>query len=228
MTAFTCSDDLFEALKGGIGPLAPTDFAMEQDPHDRTVVLRVTAERILALLSALKQPQHGVFTTLIDLFGTDHLEREQRFDVYYLLLSLQYNLRIVVKVAADETTSVPSATSLFSAADWYERELWDMYGVSFSDHPDLRRILTDYGFQGHPLRKDFPLTGHVEVRYDATQARVIYEPVQLQQEFRNFDFLSPWEGTKYVLPGDEKAPVAHAVAPTPPTTPAKAASGEKA
>ena len=132
-------------------------------------------------------------------------EREKRFDVVYHLLSPYKNQRIRVKVQADEDTQVPSAIPVFPAANWYERETFDLYGVLFSNHPDLCRILTDYGFSGHPLRKDFPLTGHVEVRYDDEAKRVVYEPVKLVQEFRSFDYLSPWEGTTYVLPGDEKA-----------------------
>ena len=131
--------------------------------------------------------------------------REKRFDVVYHLLSPYKNTRIRVKLQADEETQVPSAISVFPAANWYERETFDLYGILFSDHPDLRRILTDYGFSGHPLRKDFPVTGHVEVRYDDEAKRVVYEPVKLVQEFRQFDYLSPWEGTEYVLPGDEKA-----------------------
>jgi len=145
------------------------------------------------------------FVSIIDVCGADYPSREKRFDVVYHLLSPTRNLRIRVKVEADEETLVPSVTGVWPGADWYERETYDLYGVLFSGHPDLRRILTDYGFEGHPLRKDFPLTGFVEVRYDDEAKRVIYEPVELKQEFRNFDFLSPWEGTDYVLPGDEKA-----------------------
>ncbi|MGP2493095.1 NADH-quinone oxidoreductase subunit C [Mesorhizobium sp. PUT5] len=145
------------------------------------------------------------FVSIIDVCGADYPSREKRFDVVYHLLSPTRNLRIRVKVEADEETLVPSVTGVWPGADWFERETYDLYGVLFSGHPDLRRILTDYGFEGHPLRKDFPLTGFVEVRYDDEAKRVIYEPVELKQEFRNFDFLSPWEGTDYVLPGDEKA-----------------------
>ncbi len=145
------------------------------------------------------------FVSLIDICGVDHPEREERFDVAYHLLSPVRNQRIRLKVATDETTPVPSACAVFPAADWFEREAYDLYGILFSDHPDLRRILTDYGFDGYPLRKDFPLTGYVEVRYDDEEKRVVYQPVRLPQEFRDFDFLSPWEGTDYVLPGDEKA-----------------------
>ena len=142
------------------------------------------------------------FSTLIDIAGADYPARPERFEVVYHLLSMTKNLRLRVKIPAGEDTPVPSACAVWPAADWYEREAFDMYGILFSDHPDLRRILTDYGFHGYPLRKEFPLTGHVEVRYDEEQKRVVYEPVKLTQEYRNFDFLSPWEG---MLPGDEKA-----------------------
>jgi len=135
----------------------------------------------------------------------DYPSRDQRFDVVYHLLSPKLNLRIRVKVPTDESTAVPSIIEVFPGSDWFEREAYDLYGVVFTGHPDMRRLLTDYGFEGHPLRKDFPLTGFVEVRYDDELKRVVYEPVRLTQEFRNFDFLSPWEGTDYVLPGDEKA-----------------------
>ncbi len=145
------------------------------------------------------------FICLIDICGVDWPGREKRFDVVYHLLSPKQNLRVRVKVACDEDEAVPSLTEIWAAADWFEREAYDLYGILFSDHPDLRRILTDYGFEGHPLRKDFPLTGFVEVRYDDELKRVVNEPVRLTQEFRSFDFLSPWEGTDYVLPGDEKA-----------------------
>jgi NADH-quinone oxidoreductase subunit C len=141
----------------------------------------------------------------MELCGVDYPERENRFDVVYCLLSLTQNHRVRIKITASENTLVPSATSVFSSAGWWEREAWDLFGIYFSGHPDLRRILSDYGFEGHPLRKDFPLTGYVEVRYDDEQKRVVYEPVKLTQEFRNFDFLSPWEGVQQMLPGDEKA-----------------------
>ncbi len=145
------------------------------------------------------------FVSIIDISGVDYPARLKRFDVVYHLLSPRQNQRIRVRVQTDEETPVPSVTGVFPGADWFEREIYDLYGMLFTGHPDLRRILTDYGFEGHPLRKDFPLTGFVEVRYDADVQRVVYEPVELKQEFRNFDFLSPWEGTDYVLPGDEKA-----------------------
>ncbi|MCJ7994665.1 NADH-quinone oxidoreductase subunit C [Rhizobium cremeum] len=167
--------------------------------------LTATPENVIALLTFLRDDVQCGFVNLIDICGVDYPEREDRFDVVYHLQSPRQNLRIRVKVATGEDKPVPSACSVFPGADWFERETWDMYGVLFTDHPDLRRILTDYGFEGHPLRKDFPTTGFVEVRYDDNAKRVVYEPVELKQEFRNFDFLSPWEGTDYVLPGDEKA-----------------------
>ena len=145
------------------------------------------------------------FTVLIDICGVDWPQRETRFDVVYHLLSLSRNLRVRLKLRTDENTPVPTVTAIFPAANWFERETFDMYGIAFADHPDLRRLLTDYGFSGHPLRKDFPLTGFVELRYDDEQKRVVYRPVQLVQEFREFDFMSPWEGAPYILPGDEKA-----------------------
>ncbi|WP_420960105.1 NADH-quinone oxidoreductase subunit C [Brucella sp. IR073] len=167
--------------------------------------LVVPAEKIVPTLTFLRDDDLCQFVSFTDLSGVDYPERAKRFDVVYQLLSPRRNLRIRVKVQADETTLVPSATAVYPGAEWYEREAYDMYGILFSGHPDLRRILTDYGFDGYPLRKDFPLTGYVEVRYDDELKRVIYQPVELRQEFRNFDFLSPWEGTDYVLPGDEKA-----------------------
>ncbi|MFD3262429.1 NADH-quinone oxidoreductase subunit C [Phenylobacterium ferrooxidans] len=145
------------------------------------------------------------FAQLIDLCGVDYPERPQRFDVVYHLLSLTKNQRLRLKVQTDEDTAVPTVTGVYPCADWYEREAFDMYGIFFEGHPDLRRILTDYGFHGHPLRKDFPMTGYVELRYDDELKRVVYEPVK-SVEFRNWDFLSPWEGADYVLPGDEKSP----------------------
>jgi NADH-quinone oxidoreductase subunit C len=162
-------------------------------------------EAIARVLTFLRDDPRCLFYSFIDLCGVDYPGREKRFDVVYHLLSPRHNSRIRVKVETDEVTPVPSVIDVFPAANWFEREAYDLYGILFSGHPDLRRILTDYGFEGYPLRKDFPLTGFVEVRYDEEQKRVVYEPVKLQQEFRNFDFLSPWEGTDYVLPGDEKA-----------------------
>jgi NADH-quinone oxidoreductase subunit C len=169
------------------------------------LTILVDAARIVEVVTFLRDDPACRFVSFIDLCGVDYPGRERRFDVVYHLLSPAHNTRIRIKVEADETTPVPSIIDVFPAANWFEREAYDLYGILFSGHPDLRRILTDYGFEGHPLRKDFPLTGFVEVRYDDEQKRVVYERVKLQQEFRNFDFLSPWEGTDYVLPGDEKA-----------------------
>jgi NADH-quinone oxidoreductase subunit C len=163
-------------------------------------------DRIIEVLTQLRD--RFDFQQLLDVCGVDYPERAERFDVVYHLLSLTRNARVRVKVSTDETAPVPSAIPVFPSAGWFEREAFDMYGMLFEGHPDMRRLLTDYGFQGHPLRKDFPMTGYVEVRYDEEQKRVVYEPVKLTQEYRNFDFLSPWEGADYpaaILPGDEKA-----------------------
>jgi NADH-quinone oxidoreductase subunit C len=170
----------------------------------------VPRPRIKEVLQKLRDDPALLMGQLMDICGADYPDRPERFDVVYHLLSLKHNARVRVKVQTDETSPVPSVVDLYSAAGWYERECWDLFGVAFSNNPDLRRILTDYGFEGHPLRKDFPLTGYVEVRYDDEQKRVVYEPVKLVQDFRNFDFMSPWEG---MLAGDEKA--------TPPTPEAK-------
>ncbi|OHV72128.1 NADH-quinone oxidoreductase subunit C [Ensifer sp. LCM 4579] len=169
------------------------------------LTLAVEAENLIALLTFLRDDVQCGFVSFIDICGVDYPQRPERFDVVYHLLSPRQNLRVRVKVATAEDEPVPSATAVYPGADWFEREAYDMYGILFTGHPDLRRILTDYGFEGYPLRKDFPLTGFVQVRYDDEVKRVVYEPVELRQEFRNFDFLSPWEGTDYVLPGDEKA-----------------------
>jgi NADH-quinone oxidoreductase subunit C len=163
------------------------------------------ATEIVSVLTFLRDDAECGFACFIDICGVDYPQREKRFDVVYHLLAPYKNRRIRVKVETDEDTPVPSAISVFPSANWYERETFDLYGVLFSGHPDLRRILTDYGFSGHPLRKDFPLTGYVEVRWDDEVKRVVYEPVKLTQEFRAFDYLSPWEGPDYALPGDEKA-----------------------
>jgi NADH-quinone oxidoreductase subunit C len=172
--------------------------------HDE-LTLDIARDKIIEVLTFLRDDEKCRFEVLIDICGVDWPSREQRFDVVYHLLSPRLNQRIRVKLETDETTPVASAVEIFSVANWFEREAYDMYGILFTGHPDLRRILTDYGFQGHPLRKDFPLTGFVEVRYDEELKRVVNEPVELTQEFRSFDFESPWEGTQYVLPGDEKA-----------------------
>ncbi len=166
------------------------------------LTLAVRADQAATVITFLRDDPRCRFTTLIDICGADYPERDKRFDIVYHLLSMHLNHRIRIKLQTDEDTPVPSITGIYPCADWYEREAFDMYGVLFSQHPDLRRILTDYGFQGFPLRKDFPVTGHVEVRYDPEQQRVVYEPVKLPQAFRNFDFISPWEGM--TLPGDEK------------------------
>lgn len=171
---------------------------------DEEMVLEVPSASIVKVLTFLRDDPRCRFKQLTDIFAVDYLEREKRFEVIYQLLSFRQNLRIRVKVFADEDTIVPSVVPVFSAADWYEREVWDMYGVAFGNHPDLRRILSDYGFSGHAQRKDFPLTGYVEVNYDPEVGRVVYAPVKLDQEFRNFDYLSPWEGTDYVLPKTEE------------------------
>ncbi|MGN6551324.1 MAG: NADH-quinone oxidoreductase subunit C [Pararhizobium sp.] len=168
------------------------------------LTVTTTPGNIIPLLTFLRDDSRCQFVNLTDICGVDWPSRPARFDVVYHLLSPRRNLRIRIKVATGEDEPVPSATAVYPGADWFEREAYDLYGILFTGHPDLRRILTDYGFEGHPLRKDFPLTGFVEVRYDEQAKRVIYEPVELRQEFRSFDFLSPWEGTEYVLPGDEK------------------------
>ncbi|MES1155432.1 MAG: NADH-quinone oxidoreductase subunit C [Pseudorhodoplanes sp.] len=169
--------------------------------------LTVTANAadIVKVVRFLRDDPACQFWSIIDVTAIDWPAREQRFDVVYHFLSPKQNCRVRVKVTTDESTPVPSIIGVFPGADWFERETYDLYGVLFTGHPDMRRLLTDYGFEGHPLRKDFPLTGFVEVRYDDEQKRVVYEPVRLTQEFRNFDFLSPWEGADYKLPGDEKA-----------------------
>ncbi len=169
------------------------------------LTLIVDIASINKVLKHLKTNKKYTFDQLISICGADYPDRAERFEVVYHLLSVRQNLRIRVKIAASEESFVPSATPVFACANWYEREVWDMFGIKFSHHPDLRRILTDYGFEGHPLRKDFPLTGNVEVRYNLENKKVEYEPVNLTQAFRYFDFLTPWEGTNYVLPGDEKA-----------------------
>ena len=171
------------------------------------LMITVDASQIVQVMKFLRDDSNCLFKMLIDICGVDFPDREPRFDVVYHLLSLKHNYRIRVKVPVTEDAAVPSIVGVYSVAGWFERETYDMFGVFFDGNPDLRRILTDYGFEGHPFRKDFPLTGYVEVRYDEAQKRVVYEPVKLAQEFRSFDFLSPWEGMLQprVLPGDEKA-----------------------
>lgn len=194
--------ELLEYLKDSL----PAEIAGSSLIKDELSVV-VRRESLVRFLTFLRDDVNCQFKMLLDICGVDYPDREERFEVVYHLLSLSHNNRIRLKVAVGEDQAVPSATSVFSCANWWEREAWDLYGIPFSDHPDLRRILTDYGFEGHPLRKDFPLTGYVEVRYDDARKRVVYEPVKLTQEFRSFDFLSPWEGTQTLLPGDEKAQV---------------------
>lgn len=169
------------------------------------LTVEIHRDRVVKVMRFLRDDPTCRFTTLIDICGVDWPSRSDRFDVVYHLLSMHHNQRVRVILTTDEDTPVASVTDLWPAANWFEREAFDMYGVLFDNHPDLRRILTDYGFHGFPLRKDFPLTGFTQVVYDEEQKRVVYEPVSLVQEYREFDFLSPWEGAKYVLPGDEKA-----------------------
>ena len=180
------------------------DRIVEQSIAYGELTVRVHRETILDAVRLLHDDAGTKFISFIDACGADYPERDERFEVVYHLLSPTENNRIRLKVRADDETPVPSLTPVFPGADWFERETYDLYGILFSGHPDLRRILTDYGFDGYPLRKDFPTTGYVEVRYDEERKRVVYEPVKLAQEFRQFDYLSPWEGTDYVLPGDEK------------------------
>jgi NADH-quinone oxidoreductase subunit C len=190
-------ESIAAALPGAVGGIS-TAFG--------ELTLTVEAARYIETVTYLRDDPSCLFVCFIDLTGVDYPARAKRFDVVTHLLSPKHNRRIRIKVETDEATPVPSLARLYPAADWFEREAYDLFGVVFAGHPDLRRLLTDYGFDGHPLRKDFPMTGYVEVRYDDEQKRVVYEPVHLTQEFRSFDFLSPWEGAiDYVLPGDEKA-----------------------
>ena len=192
--------ELGETIKAAL-PQAVTGHSIAFDQ----LMVTAQAEKIVEVVKYLRDDPSLRFVNITDVTAVDHPGREKRFDVVYHFLSPTLNTRIRIRAEADETTQVPSIIDVFPGADWFERETYDLYGVIFVGHPDMRRILTDYGFDGHPLRKDFPLTGFVEVRYDDEQKRVVYEPVKLAQEFRDFDFLSPWEGTDYVLPGDEKA-----------------------
>lgn len=192
--------DLTSTVSDGLGNI---DHSLSISFGELTV--NVAAEDIAATLKVLRDDVQMKFISFIDMCGVDYPARAKRFDVVYHLMSPTLNQRIRVKAQTDEDTPIASVTDIFPGANWFEREAYDMYGILFTGHPDLRRLLTDYGFEGHPLRKDFPLTGFVEVRYDDETKRVVYEPVHLRQEFRDFDFLSPWEGAEYVLPGDEKA-----------------------
>jgi NADH-quinone oxidoreductase subunit C len=197
-------DDTLDILGRTIAEaLAPAVSGHGVAHHELT--LNAEAGNIVSVMRFLRDDPRCLFWSIIDVTAVDWPGRERRFDVVYHLLSPTHNLRIRVKTQAEEAAPVPSIIEVFPGADWFEREIYDLYGIVFAGHPDMRRILTDYGFEGHPLRKDFPLTGFVELRYDDELKRVVYAPVRLAQEFRNFDFLSPWEGTDYVLPGDEKA-----------------------
>jgi len=196
------SDALIE-LGEMIAQAQPDTVIGQAVTHGELTVI-ATPTGLPALIAYLRDNAACAFTTLIDITAVDWAGREPRFDLVYHFLSMPQNQRIRVKAAVAEDALVPSITSLHPSADWYEREVFDMYGIMFSGHPDLRRILTDYGFRGHPLRKDFPTTGYTEVRYDETAKRVVYEPVKLVQDYRQFDFMSPWEGAHYILPGDEK------------------------
>jgi NADH-quinone oxidoreductase subunit C len=184
---------------------ALADAVISTDIRHGELCCEVEREALPRVLKFLRDDPKCRFSLLCDICGADYPNRPLRFDVVYNLLSMSLNQRIRIKVETDEEQAVPSAVGLYSSAGWWERETWDLFGIYFADNPDLRRILTDYGFDGHPLRKDFPLTGYVELRYDEEQKAVVYEPVRLQQEFRSFDFLSPWEGMDTILPGDEKA-----------------------
>jgi NADH-quinone oxidoreductase subunit C len=196
---------ILEQLESCISNKSLNVSIIDHKVHAHPITLASSVDSIIDDLKYLRDSKELSFKVLTDIFGVDYPDREKRFEIGYNLLSVQHNVRLIVKVFAHENEVVPSAVTVYSAANWYEREVWDMYGIQFKDHPDLRRILTDYGFDGHPLRKDFPLTGYVEVRYDIEKKKVVYEPVKLTQEFREFDFLSPWEGSEYKLPGDEKA-----------------------
>jgi NADH-quinone oxidoreductase subunit C len=191
--------ELGDAIVGALGPVSAWSVAYGE------LTIQADAASIVDVVTFLRDDPRCQFICFIDITAVDWPGREKRFDVVYHFLSPKLNQRIRIKVQTDEVTPVPSIIGVFPGADWFEREAYDLYGVLFTGHPDMRRILTDYGFEGYPLRKDFPLTGFVEVRYDDDAKRVVYEPVRLNQEFRNFDFLSPWEGPDFPLPGDEKA-----------------------
>ncbi len=196
-------DETLREISDLVATVHPT-AVLRADIAFGELTLGIARTDILKVLKTLRDHPSLGFVSLIDICGVDYPARAERFEVVYHLLSPTQNQRVRLRLATDEATPVASAFGLFPAADWFEREAYDLYGILFTGHPDLRRILTDYGFDGHPLRKDFPLTGYVEVRYDDEQKRVVYQPVRLPQEYRDFDFLSPWEGTEYALPGDEK------------------------
>jgi NADH-quinone oxidoreductase subunit C len=196
-----------QALKDLAGHLDATigDYIQSSKIVHGELTLEIRVESVERVIKFLRDDSTCRFEMLIDICGVDYPQRDPRFDIVYHLLSVSNNMRIRVKVGLEEEGSILSVSALYSTAGWFERELWDLFGIYVTGHPDLRRLLTDYGFEGHPLRKDFPLTGYVELRYDDEQKRVVYEPVKLTQEFRSFDFMSPWEGAEYILPGDQKA-----------------------
>lgn len=196
---------MLEKLKSDLLISKAKQWVTQIDLVEGELTAHIKADDIVDLLSFLKLNNKFQFQMLISICGVDYPERKDRFEIVYNLLSVTRNHRIRVKLPANAKTMVPSVLKVYDSAGWYEREIWDLYGVMFKNNPDLRRILTDYGFEGHPMRKDFPLSGHTEVRYDIVKKEVVYEKVSLTQEFRNFDFTSPWEGGDYVLPGDEKA-----------------------
>lgn len=183
----------------------PQDIELELAVKKDILEIKCKVENLHRILYFLRDNNNTSLKILTDLTAVDYPDREERFEVIYNLLSIKENFRCVVKVTVGEETPLPSVSSVYDSANWLEREVWDMYGIKFKDHPDLRRILTDYGFQGHPQRKDFPLTGYVELSYDEKEEKVVYQPVSLAQDFRSYDNLSPWNGTEYILPGDEKA-----------------------
>jgi NADH-quinone oxidoreductase subunit C len=195
---------MYSATSSAVAAVLGSQVLTAKMAYDELTIV-VARDTIVSVLTKLRDDPSLQFEILIDVAGVDYPSRANRFDVVYHLLSPRKNLRLRVKLEANDTEPVPSVIPVYPAANWYEREAYDMFGILFSGHPDLRRLLTDYGFQGFPLRKDFPLTGYVETRYDDEKKRVVYEPVKLAQEFRSFDFESPWEGVKYTIPGDEKA-----------------------
>ena len=194
----------------GILKISFKDDIIDSLVNNNELDILVQKNAIKPIVKFLKNDSNSLFTQLIDIFAVDYPEKQKRFQIIYRLLSMTHNQRLLIRVDLSDGESIESISEIFSNSNWFEREVWDMYGVLFSDHPDLRRILTDYGFEGHPQRKDFPLTGYLELRYDETEKRVVYDKVKLDQQFRNFDFLSPWEGAEHAhnqitLPGDEKA-----------------------
>ncbi len=209
---WSSNEGVKDALAAALGSML-----VSVDEEHGEILLTVARDSVADALRLLRDEHE--YQQLMDIAGVDYPQRAERFDVCYCLLSVTKNHRVIVKVSTDEVKPVPTITTLWPNAGWYEREVYDMFGVLFAGNPDLRRILTDYGFQGHPFRKDFPLTGYVELRYSEEDKRVVYEPVQLAQDLRQFDFMSPWEGADYVLPGDEKAVVPPAPAPAPVATP---------